>query len=52
MTYKNCKLIIAKKAYKSKEDMQEKLDAFLNFDRLNLVEYEELTGMLADEAVE
>lgn len=46
MTYKSCKLLITKKAYTSKEDMQNKLDIFLAFNRLKNEEYEELTNLL------
>ncbi len=47
MTYKTCKICIQKKFYKSKEEMQEKLDVFLTLNRLTTDEYQELTELLA-----
>ncbi len=47
MTYRTCKLCIQKKLYKSKEDMQSKLDVFLAVGRLTVEEYQELTELLA-----
>lgn len=46
MTYKNCKLIITRKAYKTKEELQEKMDMFFAFNRITSDEYIELTGLL------
>ncbi len=46
MTYRTCKICIQKKFYKSKEEMQEKLDVFLAVNRLTIDEYQELTELL------
>lgn len=45
-TYNNCKEIILRKIYKSKEDIQSKLDVFLLNDRVTQAEYEELSHLL------
>lgn len=49
-TYKNCKEIIHRKIYKSKEDIQAKLDVFLLNDRVTQAEYEELSQLLKEAA--
>lgn len=46
LTYRACKILIERKTYKSKEDMQTKLDIFLLNDRLTQEEYNELTQLL------
>ena len=45
-TYTLCKTVIEKKTYKSKEDMQFRLDVFFAGDRLSSEEYQELTELL------
>lgn len=47
MTYSNCKKIIEKGTYASKEEMQEKLDVFYLNNRLSQDQYSELTQMLS-----
>ncbi len=46
MTYKTYKMCIIKRLYKSKEDMQEKLDVLYAVNRLTTDEYQELTELL------
>lgn len=46
LTYRACKSQIERKSYKSKEEMQEKLDIFLIGDRITQDEYKELTDLL------
>lgn len=46
LTYLACKSQIERKSYKSKEDMQQKLDIFLVGDRITQDEYRELTDLL------
>lgn len=48
MTYKTCKLAIERGLYKNKEEMQTKLDVFLIGNRIDQIEYEELTQMLSE----
>jgi len=48
MLYKLCKHIIQNELYKSKEDMQIKLDVFLAGDRITVEEYQELTQLLEE----
>ena len=45
-TYALCKTVIERGNYKSKEDMQMKLDVFFAGNRITSVEYEELTQFL------
>ena len=45
-TYALCKTVIERGSYKSKEDMQMKLDVFFAGNRITPAEYEELTQML------
>ena len=45
-TYTLCKTVIERGGYKSKEDMQMKLDAFFAGNRITSAEYEELTQLL------
>ena len=47
LTYKSCKNLIERGQYKTKEEMQEKLDVFYAGDRISRAEYEELTALLA-----
>lgn len=46
MTYQLCKRLIERKKYSSKEDMQQKLDTFMSFDRITQEQYTELSNML------
>lgn len=46
LTYLGCKSQIERKSYKSKEEMQQKLDIFLIGDRITQDEYRELTDLL------
>lgn len=46
MTYIYCKKVIENKSYGTKEDMQIKLDIFLLNNRINQVQYDELTILL------
>ena len=45
-TYTLCLGMITRKTYTSKEDMQFKLDVFFAGDRINEVQYNELTAIL------
>ena len=45
--YTLCKSKIEKEQYESKEAMQEMLDVFYAGERLNMIEYQELTTLLA-----
>ena len=45
-TYTMCRIVIERGSYKSKEDMQMKLDVFFAGNRITLAEYEELTQLL------
>ena len=45
-TYTLCKTVIERGSYKSKEDMQMKLDVFFTGNRITSTEYEELTQLL------
>lgn len=47
MTYTYCKIVIEKKTYSTKEDMQTKLDVFLLNNRITQDQYNELTALLA-----
>lgn len=46
-TYTLCLSMINRKSYKSKEDMQFKLDVFFAGDRIDESQYNELTAMVA-----
>lgn len=51
LTYRLCKTLIEKGNYTSKDDMQIKLDVFFANNRINENEYEELTGILNEKAI-
>lgn len=54
MTYKICKIIIENTEYKTqneKDEMQVKLDVFLLNNRINQVEYDELTQLLSEKYI-
>lgn len=44
--YNSMKKLIEKKFYKTKEDVQTKLDVFFSFERLSVEEYTELTELV------
>lgn len=46
MAYRTSKILIERGLYKSKQEMQEKLDVFFAVGRLSQSEYEELTVLL------
>ena len=48
MTYKLCKTVIENKAYKTKGEMEVKLDVFLLNNRIDQDKYNELMGMLLE----